>query len=138
MGLTLVETSAWVEFDRATGSPAHVGLRTLLAGDDRQVAVTEPVLMEILAGARTEDRASRLRGLLRAQVWLAIDLAADFDGAASLYRRCRRAGVTPRGLLDCLIATIAIRHDVDLLCHDRGFAAIASVSDLRLSLPGDR
>jgi predicted nucleic acid-binding protein len=49
----LIDTSAWVEYFRATGSAAAVNVRTLLANGAKDVAICEPVAMEILAGAAT-------------------------------------------------------------------------------------
>ncbi len=46
------------------------------------------------------------------------DDAADFHAAGRVYRTCRRAGVTPRGLIDCMIASVALRHSATLLAHD--------------------
>jgi predicted nucleic acid-binding protein len=51
------------------------------------------------------------------------------DGV-DLYRRARRAGITIRSGVDCLIAACAIRHDLTALHHDRDYAAIARVSEL--------
>ena len=93
--MILADTSAWVEFDRATGSAIDVALRAAMAGDE--LAVTEPVLMELLAGARDEKRADDLRRLLTSFGWLAADPVADFEGAARIYRQCRAAGFTPSG-----------------------------------------
>jgi hypothetical protein len=59
----LVDTSAWVEYDRAKGSPVERRLTQLIAADD-QLAVTEPVIMEVTAGARSDDREDALRRLL--------------------------------------------------------------------------
>jgi len=57
----------------------------------------------------------------------------DTSTAARLYQSCRRAGKTPRSSNDCLIARIAIEHDLVLLQDDRDFAAVASVApELRL------
>ena len=42
--MILADTSAWVEFDRATGSAVDRRLTQLIAGDSL-VAVTEPVVM---------------------------------------------------------------------------------------------
>jgi predicted nucleic acid-binding protein len=61
--MILAETSAWVEFGRATGSRVDERVAALI-GDDGPLAVTEPVLMEVLAGARTEAREDDLRRLL--------------------------------------------------------------------------
>ncbi|WP_375423990.1 hypothetical protein [uncultured Friedmanniella sp.] len=50
--MILVDTSARVEFDRATGSAVDARPTVLVAADG-PVAVTEPVVMEVLAGARS-------------------------------------------------------------------------------------
>jgi len=81
----LVETSAWVEFDRATGSPIDRTLTDLIASEV-DIAVTEPVLMEVLAGARDEAAWSQLRRLLTSFSWLPAETPADFEGAARVYR----------------------------------------------------
>lgn len=127
----LVDTSAWVEFDRATGSAVDLRLTKLIA-DDGPLAVTEPVVMEVLAGARDEGREAELRRLLARFALLHLDPAIDFDGAVQIYRNCRAQGVTPRGLIDCLIASVAIRTGARLLTCDRDLAAIATVMDMQL------
>lgn len=101
--MILADTSAWVEYDRATGSDLDTMLTDLISAGGRGLAVTEPVLMEVLAGARDERRQRDLRQLLTSFSWIPADLAADFEGAARIYRSCRAAGVTPRGLVDCMI-----------------------------------
>jgi predicted nucleic acid-binding protein len=127
----LVDTSAWVEFDRATESAVDRRLTELMprAGE---IAVTEPVVAEVVAGARTDAREVELRRLLSRFDLLPLDGVADFDNGATIYRRCRAAGITPRGLLDCVIAAVAIRHDVAMLAHDVDLARIAEVTSLRL------
>jgi predicted nucleic acid-binding protein len=127
----LVDTSVWVEYDRASGGAADARL-TRLIEDDGPIAVTEPVVMEVLAGARDEARERDLRRLLARFALLRLDPVADFDGAVHIYRRCRQRGVTPRGLIACLIATVAMRHGASLLAHDRDLAAIAGLMDLEL------
>ena len=129
--MILAATSAWVEYDRATGSPADLRL-TELVSSERDLAVTEPVLMEILAGARDEAAAGHLRRLLTSFEWIPADPAADFEGAARVYRRCREQGFTPRGLLDCMIASIALRTDAAVLAADRDFELMATVMPLRI------
>lgn len=130
--MILVDSSAWVEFLRATGSPAHKQLRAALAGE-AELACTDVIVMEILAGARDEPDRDRLRRLLYGQEFLAVDGPGDYEQAAELYRLCRRGGETPRKLTDCLIATVAIRNGAELLCEDADFAAIARHSPLRLA-----
>jgi predicted nucleic acid-binding protein len=77
-------------------------------------------------------RSKRLRRLLYGQHFLGIDGPTDYEAAAELYRLCRRGGETPRRLADCLIAVVAIRNDVELLCRDVDFEVIARHAPLRL------
>ncbi len=129
--MILVDTSAWVEYDRATGSPVDVRL-TALIGDTDEVAVTEPVVMEVLAGARDDRREQDLRRLLDRFHLLRFDPVVHFPGAVRIYLSCRRAGVTPCGLIDCMIAAVASSTATPLLAHDRDLARIAEVVDLAL------
>jgi predicted nucleic acid-binding protein len=127
----LVDSSAWVEFLRGTGSSTHRRLRSALQ-DGEQVAWTDVVALEVLAGARDDADRDRLRRLLYGQHFLGVDGPADYESAAELYRSCRRGGETPRRLADCLIAVVAIRNDVELLCCDVDFQVIARHAPLRL------
>lgn len=128
---TLADTSAWVEYLRATGSPAHLRLRRLIAdGDD--LVTTEVVVMELLAGA-SNDELARLGRLLGRFELLPVQGLADFEAAAGLYRRCRRAGATVRKLTDCLIAVVAMRAGAALLHRDQDFEAIARHAPLRVA-----
>ncbi|HVY77012.1 MAG TPA: PIN domain nuclease [Solirubrobacterales bacterium] len=129
--MILVDSSAWVEFLRATGSPVHRRLRSALS-DAALLATTDIVVMEILAGARDRDDRTRLRRLLYGLEFLAVEGPSDYESAAELYGTCRRAGETPRKLTDCLIAAVAIRKGAALLCEDADFAAIARHASLRL------
>ena len=129
--MILVDTSAWVEYDRATDSPVERTL-TQLIGADADLAVTEPVVMEVLAGARNVQREQQLRRLLLRFDLLPFDGAVDFEAAARIYRRCRQAGVTPRGLIDCMIAAVAHRSGASLLEADVDLRRIAEVIGLEV------
>ena len=96
--MILADTSAWVEYDRATGSAVDLRLAELIATDG-PVAVT------------------------------------DFEGAARIYRRCRQAGITPRGLVDCMIAAVARRHQATLLTRDADLNRVARVIGIELDQP---
>ena len=129
--MILADTSAWVEYDRATGSAVDRRLTALIAVGG-PVAVTEPVMMEVLAGARSDQRESDLRRLLLRSELLRFDAVADFHGAARLYRRCRRAGVTPRGMVDCMIAAVALRCGATLLAYDADMDRLAGATGIAL------
>jgi predicted nucleic acid-binding protein len=129
--MILADTSAWVEFDRATGSPVHERVVELIATDG-ELAVTEPVIMEVLAGARNEERELGLRRLLLRFNLLRFDAASDFDASARIYRRCRAAGTTPRGMVDCMIAAVAWRQGASILARDVDLVRVCQVMGIAL------
>jgi predicted nucleic acid-binding protein len=122
----LADTSAWVEYDRATGSSVDRRLAELIESSG-PVVVTEPVVMEVLAGARDDRRELELRRLLLRFELLAFEAVADFDGAVRIYRRCQAAGVTPSGMVDCMIAAVAWRRGAKLLANDADIDRVAGV-----------
>lgn len=132
--MILVDSSAWVEFLRATGSPAHLRLRSALE-EKAHLASTDVIVMEILAGARDDADRDRLRRLLYGLEFLAVEGPTDYESAAELYRLCRRGGETPHKLTDCLIAAVAIRNEAELLCEDADFFTIARHAPLQLVAP---
>ncbi len=132
--MILADTSAWVEYDRATGSRTDRRLTELIAADG-PIAVTEPVIMEVLAGARTGAREADLRRLLLRFHLYRFDAAADFDSAVRIYRRCRQAGITPRGLVDCMIAAVAWRRQAAILACDADLDRVARVIGISLDQP---
>ena len=129
--MILADTSAWIEYDRATGSAVDERVAELIAADG-PLMVTEPVVMEVLAGARDDARESDLRRLLLRAGLLPFDATTDFDAASRIYRRCRRSGITPRGMIDCMIAAVAWRRGAALLCRDGDLNHVARVVGIDL------
>jgi predicted nucleic acid-binding protein len=128
----LADTSAWVEYLRGTGSPTNQRLRALIAAG-ADLATTDVVIMEVLAGAATDERATALRQLLARFELVAVEGLADYEAAADLFRTCRRGGETPRALTDCLVATVALRAGAAVLHQNRDFEVIARHCGLRLA-----
>ena len=124
--MILVDTSAWVEYDRATGSTADRRIAELIV-DDGPLMFTEPVLMEVLAGARDDAREDDLRRMLLRFDLAPFDAVTDFDAATRIYRRCRQSGITPRGMVDCMIAAVAHRRALTLLAWDADMIRVADV-----------
>ncbi len=89
-----------------------------LIASEGPLSVTEPIVMEVVAGARNDQREHDLRRLLSRFTLLRFDAAADFDAAARIDRRCRGAGFTSRGMVECMIAAVAWRHGASLLAQD--------------------
>lgn len=125
----IADTSAWVEYLRATGSPTHRRLRQQIEqGGD--LLVPELVVMEVLVGAGDEPTARRLRRLLHSFEVVPMAPLIDCERAAALQRQCRAAGQTVRNMVDCLIAATAIRIGEPVLHADRDFDVLNAVTGL--------
>jgi len=124
----LIDTSGWVEFLRDSTSAVCQRVDELLA---EGFAACEPVRMEVLAGARDERHLNDLRRLL-ARGTLITTESTDYEEAAALYRVCRRNGATVRKMIDCLIASIAIRSGTALLHSDTDFDVLARHTPLEI------
>jgi len=85
----LVDTSAWIEYNRATGSDVHHRLRDAI-GSGETLAVTEPIVAEVAAGARDDRREQQLRRLL-----FPVRTAALRSGHRLRRRSPRLPGVQP-------------------------------------------
>jgi predicted nucleic acid-binding protein len=120
----LPDSSAWIEVQRATCSPADLMLTAAIENGE-EIATMGLVMLEVLAGARDEQQARELRRLLNRCTFLRLEEPTDYESAAALYRACRRGGKTIRKLPDCLIAAVAIRTEAELLHQDGDFDAIA-------------
>lgn len=127
--MILVDTSAWVEFLRDGAVDVADAVEQILQ-DDR-AATTGPVVMEVLAGARSAQHLRQLQGLL-ARATLLPSAPEDFTDAALMYRMCRINGRTIRSMVDCLIAAVAVRADVAVLHADRDFDMLETHTPLRV------
>lgn len=124
--MILLDTSAWIEFLRNTGSRTCTAVSRLL---DSDLACCDVISMELLAGARDDAHLTALRGLVARTTMLPLG-PTDYDDAAALYRSCRRNGATVRKLNDCLIAAVAMRERLTVLHADHDFTLIAQHAPL--------
>lgn len=129
--MILVDTSAWVEFLRDTGSAVCTRVDDMI---DADIATSNPIRMEVLAGARDEGHLNDLRRLLARASILETE-PGDYEEAATLYRTCRQRGETVRKMIDCLIAAPAIRADIPVLHADADFEVLARHTALRVERP---
>ncbi len=124
----LVDTSVWIEFLRP---PRRLTLDDLAPGGG-PIVTCLPVIQEVLQGIDDERAFVGLRSAMTA--WPCVDsplVNAVVDEAVQIYRQTRRAGVTIRSSVDCLIAASALRHSLTVVHCDRDFAAISRVTGLR-------
>jgi len=92
----------------------------------------DPVIMEVLAGARSPVEEERLSALLGTAQRFPCE-RADYVEAGRIHGACRGGGASIRNMLDCVIAAVAIRADLPLLHADRDFETIARHSTLELA-----
>ena len=126
--MPLIDTSAWIEYLRKTGSETNIEMRNVLT---RRHHICDAVTMEILSGARDDINAKNLKRLL-SRATVIETKPIDYHNAATIYRACRQVGLTVRTQIDCLIAAIAIRTNTPLLHQDSDFTAISQITKLKL------
>jgi hypothetical protein len=124
----LIDSSAWIEFLRNSGSPTCQGVEDLL---EEHIATCDVIRMEVLAGARDEQHLQQLRRLLARATNLPVE-PVDYEMAAALFRTCRQQGHTVRKLIDCLIAAVAIRAGVPILHQDSDFEVLTKHTALEI------
>lgn len=126
--MLLVDTSVWVQ---VFARPARLNL--LSVGDFDEIVTCLPVVQEVLQGFRDETAFRKAR---EAMIALPIVESPIRDEvilqAVDLYRSARRAGLTVRSSVDCLIAACALRHQLTVFHYDRDFTALAQVSPLEV------
>jgi len=120
-----------IQFERrATGSVVHQRVAELITSEGPP-SVTEPVIMEVVAGARSDQRELDLRRLLSRFTVLRFD-AAWISTPQRIYRRCRRAGFTPRGMVDCMIAAVPWWHGASWLAQDMDLERLGQIVGIEL------
>ena len=125
--MVLVDTSIWIEY--AGPRPGRSAARLdelVIAGTP--FAIAPVILQEVLQGARSAKEFQRLQKNLTTQRFLyPLDPLGTYIAAADIYVKCRRAGVTIRSTIDCLIAQIAIENGAALLHNDTDYDRMARV-----------
>jgi hypothetical protein len=127
----VVDTSVWI--DVLNDAPTPQAQRCVqLIESGGPIALTDVILTEVLQGLRSDREAALVERHLRAFPILRLQDLDDFLLAAKLYRAARRAGVTVRKTLDCLIAAPCVRTGAPLLHADADFDRLAACTPLRI------
>ena len=122
--MLLVDTSAWIEIFRR---PSRIAFEDVIDDTDRVVTCL-PILQEVLQGF-DDERAFRIaQTSMHALPCVESPLSRDvIDLAVDIYRRARRAGLTVRSSVDCLVAACASRQRLTIVHCDRDYAQLARV-----------
>jgi len=129
----LVDTSVWIDYLGSNETEASTILDGLLTRGV-PTGLTSLIYQELLQGTSSEETFDTLKSYLDTQIFYhPQDSWASYANAAALYAQCRRAGITLRSTVDCLIAQISIENGLWLLHNDKDFDRMAQVvSDLQL------
>ena len=124
--MILVDTSIWIDFlvdpERILEAELHIA----------EFVTCSPIVQEVLQGFDRPQAYKVFRDRLLTFPRLSDPLPLDlYLEAAEIYHEGRRRAYTIRSAMDCLIAAIAIRHDVSLWHRDRDFVNIARYTKLR-------
>lgn len=131
----LIDTSVWIDYLRNKSNPA-VKYFTNILEQRLSFGLTSIIYQEILQGANTNHDFEKLLEYLNTQRFFhPKDHILSYQAAARLYFDCRKQGITIRSSIDCLIAEIAIEHDLILVHNDIDYHYIQKVRD-KLKLAG--
>lgn len=128
----LVDTTVWIDWFNGINSPQTSRVATYIMGNC-PIWVPPVVVQETLQGVRDDKQYGIVRSSLLALNLFQFDAFTTAMGAADLYRRLRKKGVTIRKANDCLIAHHALLADMTLLHNDSDFDLIASHTPLKVS-----
>ena len=128
--VTIVDTTVWIDFFGGTDTPEVRALQRMIdAAED--VCVCGVILTEVLQGIREDRDYAEASAAFASFLFLPMT-QRTFIRAADLYRMLRRSGITIRNAVDCMIASVAIEHDIPLLHNDRDFDPIAVRGGLKV------
>jgi predicted nucleic acid-binding protein len=131
VALHLIDSAVWIDFFLGRDTPAKQAVEQL-AQRPTAIATTQPIILEVLAGA-SPLVGRRIERVFGSFLVLDVDVAIDFHQALDLYRAVRSSGHTVRSLFGCVIASVALRRGAELVHKDKDFDRIAAVTpDLRV------
>ena len=128
--MVLVDTTVWIDFFAGRNKP-HVATLQDLIENEEDLSLCGVILAEVLQGIRSDADFVKTKRYLGDLIFLPMR-RATFLRAAELYRSLRKKGITIRKPVDCMIASVAIEYDIQLLHNDRDFDHIAKRSKLRI------
>lgn len=130
----LIDTSVWISFFRQESKSCVHRFQAILK-HGLPFGITGIIYQEVLQGTTSAAHFKNLATYLSTQrFYYPQDKILTYQSAAYIYYQCKKKGLTIRSSIDCLIAQIAIEHDLILLHHDKDYVRIAEViPELQLS-----
>lgn len=128
--MVLVDTTVWIDFFAGRNESHVMSLQELIETEE-DLSLCGVILAEILQGIRSDAEFLKTKEYLGDLIFLPMR-HTTFVQAAEIYRSLRKKGVTIRKPVDCMIASVAIEFNTQLLHNDRDFNNIAKHSKLRI------
>jgi predicted nucleic acid-binding protein len=128
--MLLVDTTVWID-SFADGSEPHVTALEKFIVNEEDLCLCGLILAEVLQGIRSNKDYAKTKDYLDDLIFLPMR-QATFIRAAEIYRSHRKRSVNIRKPVACMIASVAIEHDIPLLHNDRDFDYMARYSNLRV------
>jgi len=128
----IIDTSIWSEALRRkknTANSSETVVRKIIENDD-EIVILGIILQEILTGISNEKLFSEIKDILDDFVYLEI-IKNDYIYASELSNKCRLKGIIA-GSIDFLIASTAIRNELQLVTFDKDFINISKHTDLKI------
>jgi predicted nucleic acid-binding protein len=130
--MILVDTSVLIDFFKGSKNEAASRFKLILE-QGLNFGITSHIFQEVLQGAKSEKEYNLLRRYLETQRFFQPkDPVDSFAEAARIFFQSRKRGLTIRSTIDCLIAQIALEHDLLLLHNDQDFHLMANVIPLKI------
>lgn len=120
--MVLVDTTVWVDFFSANLNP-HVKTLENLIVDREDICICGVILTEVLQGIRDDSEFKKTKNLFANLIFLPMPYSV-YLSSAKIYRTLRRKGITIRKSVDCMIAAVAMEHEILLLHNDKDFIPI--------------
>ena len=128
--MVLIDTTVWIDLFAGRELP-HVAVLESLIKKREDICICGIILTEVLQGIRDIKEFRKTQELFNYMIFLPMPYSV-FLGAAEIYRKLRRKGITIRNSVDCMIASVAIENDIMLLHNDRDFKPIESEFNLKV------
>jgi len=119
----LFDTSVWINFFLGKNCK-EVEILTTYLKEDIPVYTCPVIIQEILQGIKSDYQFKKVKESLLALPCLVEDPVEAAIGAAELYRKLRKKGITIRKSNDCLIAWYALKNSIEVVHCDRDFDLI--------------
>lgn len=127
----IFDSSVWIEFLNGKETPEADLLQTHIK-DGLTVDLCPAVYQEVLQGIRDDRFHEEAKDLLISLNFLVLEPYFVAEGAAEIFRKLKKMGLTIRKPNDCIIAFYTIHFNLRLVHKDKDFTQIAKHTKLKI------